>query len=154
MPMKTIAGIIAGIIISFGSYKIYKSFSGEDRRLIEGTKELETSLRINESLAIDYLSSVDEGSRASALLPLKENLDSDIRMYEMRLADVMGSDTAEFEEYLSFLQDAKDGSAGLGRIIEGYKVVKREKKDTVVVQKVFIRKKVDVVKVKKDSIGS
>ncbi len=153
--MKTIAGIIAGIIISFGSYKIYKSFSMEDRRLIEGTKELETSLRINESLAIDYLSSVDEGSRASALLPLKENLDSDIRMYEMRLADVMGSDTAEFEEYLSFLQDAKDGSAGLGRIIEGYKVVKREKKDTVVVQKVLtVRKKADVVKVKKDSIGS
>jgi hypothetical protein len=122
--------------------------------LIEGTKELETSLRINESLAIDYLSTVDEGSRASALLPLKNNLDSDIRMYEMRLADVMGSDSTGFEEYLSFLQDAKGESAGLGRIIEGYKVVKREKKDTVVIQKVFIRKKEEVVKVKKDSVGS
>jgi hypothetical protein len=152
--MRTIAGIITGIIISFGSYKIYKSFSMEDRRLIEGTKELETSLRINESLAIDYLSTVDEGSRASALLPLKNNLDSDIRMYEMRLADVMGSDSTGFEEYLSFLQDAKGESAGLGRIIEGYKVVKREKKDTVVIQKVFIRKKEEVVKVKKDSVGS
>ena len=96
--MRTIAGIITGIIISFGSYKIYKSFSMEDRRLIEGTKELETSLRINESLAIDYLSTVDEGSRASALLPLKNNLDSDIRMYEMRLADVMGSDSTEFND--------------------------------------------------------
>ena len=122
--------------------------------MIEGTKELETSLRINESLAIDYLSTVDEGSRASALLPLKNNLDSDIRMYEMRLADVMGSDSTGFEEYLSFLQDAKGESAGLGRIIEGYKVVKREKKDTVVIQKVFIRKKEEVVKVKKDSVGS
>jgi hypothetical protein len=152
--MRTIAGIITGIIISFGSYKIYKSFSMEDRRLIEGTKELETSLRINESLAIDYLSTVDEGSRASALLPLKNNLDSDIRMYEMRLVDVMGSDSTGFEEYLSFLQDAKGESAGLGRIIEGYKVVKREKKDTVVIQKVFIRKKEEVVKVKKDSVGS
>ena len=152
--MRTIAGIIAGIIISFGCYKIYKSFSGEDRRLIEGTKELETSLRINESLAIDYLSTVDEGSRASALLPLKNNLDSDIRMYEMRLSDIMGSDSTGFEEYLSFLQDAKGESAGLGRIIESYKVIKREKKDTVVIQKVFVRKKVDVVKVQKDSIGS
>jgi hypothetical protein len=75
-------------------------------------------------------------------------------MYEMRLADVMGSDSTGFEEYLSFLQDAKGESAGLGRIIEGYKVVKREKKDTVVIQKVFIRKKEEVVKVKKDSVGS
>lgn len=153
--MKTIAGIIAGIIISFGSYKIYKSLSGEDRRLIEGTKELETSLRINESLAIDYLSMVDEGSRASALLPLKENLDSDIRLYEMRLADIMGSDSADFEEYLSFLRDAKGESAGLGRIIDGYRTVKegKVKKDTVVIQKVLVNKKrVDVAK--KDSVGS
>jgi hypothetical protein len=153
--MKTIAGIIAGIIISFGGYKIYRSLSGEDRRLIEGTKELETSLRINESLAIDYLSTMGEGSRASALIPLKENLDSDIRLYELRLADAMGSDTAGFEEYLSFLRDAKSESAGLGRIIDGYKGVKEDKvkKDSVVIRKVLVnRKRVDVAK--KDSAGS
>jgi hypothetical protein len=152
--MKILAGATLGIILSFGTYKVYKSLSTEDRRLAEGTKELETSIRINESLAIDYLSSVDEDSRASALLPLKENLDSDIRLYELRLADVMGSDSSKFEEYLNILRDAKEESAGLARIIDGYKGVKTEKKDTVVVQKVLIRKKVNQVPLQKDSTGS